>query len=72
LIGSRKNGNCFVEQKNYASARKIIGYGRLSGEKGIAALQTARSAYDNLLNCFYPWPKTDFKRTARFKNQENL
>jgi transposase InsO family protein len=36
---SRKNDNCFVEQKNYVSVRKIVGYGRFSGEKGVAALQ---------------------------------
>jgi hypothetical protein len=37
LTGSRKNGNCFIEQKNYASARKIIGYGRLSGEMALVS-----------------------------------
>ena len=29
----KKNDNCWVEQKNYASVRKIVGYGRYSGEK---------------------------------------
>jgi hypothetical protein len=54
---NRKNDNCFVEQKNYASVRKIVGYGRFSGEKGAAALQAVYSAYDSLLNCFYPCQK---------------
>jgi hypothetical protein len=54
---NRKNDNCFVEQKNYASVRKIVGYGRFSDEKGIAALQAVYSSYDNLLNYFYPCQK---------------
>jgi hypothetical protein len=36
--GSRKNDNCYVEQKNGASVRKIVGYARFCGDKGIAAL----------------------------------
>jgi transposase InsO family protein len=55
--GNRKNDNCFVEQKNYASVRKIVGYKRFSDEKGVAALQAVYSSYDNLLNYFYPCQK---------------
>jgi len=54
---NRKNDNCFVEQKNYASVRKIVGYMRFCNDKGIAALQDVYSAYDNLLNYFYPCQK---------------
>jgi len=54
---NRKNDNCFVEQKNYASVRKTVGYLRFSGDKGIAALHNVYSAYDNLLNFFYPCQK---------------
>jgi transposase InsO family protein len=54
---NRKNDNCFVEQKNYASVRKIVGYGRFSGDRGIAALQAVYSSYDKLLNFFYPSQK---------------
>jgi hypothetical protein len=54
---NRKNDYCFVEQKNYASVRKIVGYRRFLGEKDVAALQTVYSAYDNLLNYFYPCQK---------------
>jgi hypothetical protein len=54
---NRKNDNCFVEQKNYASVRKIVGYGRFAGEKGVAALGAVYAHYDNLLNYFYPCQK---------------
>jgi transposase InsO family protein len=58
---NRKNDNCFVEQKNYASVRKIVGYKRFSDEKGVAALQAVYSSYDNLLNYFYPCQKLTSK-----------
>lgn len=51
--GSKKNDNCFVEQKNGASVRKIVGYARYSGDKGIAALQAVYDHYDKLLNYIY-------------------
>ena len=54
---NRKNDNCFVEQKNYASVRKIVGYMRFCDDKGLTALQDVYSAYDNLLNYFYPCQK---------------
>jgi hypothetical protein len=59
---NRNNDHWFVEQKNYASVRKTVGYGRLSGEKGVAALQSVYSAYDNLLNYFYPCQKLISKK----------
>jgi len=64
---NRKNDNCFVEQKNYASVRKIVGYLRFSDEKGLAALQDVYSAYDNLLNYFYPCQKLLAKERAGSK-----
>ena len=51
--GSKKNDNCFVEQKNGATVRKQIGYLRYSGDKGVAALQAVYTHYDNLFNFFY-------------------
>jgi hypothetical protein len=54
---SRKNDNCYVEQKNWATARKIVGYARFSGEKGVNALQNVYIHYDRLLNFFYPCQK---------------
>jgi len=55
--GSKKNDNCFVEQKNWASVRKIVGYARFCGDKGVAALQDIYNHYDRLLNFFYPCQK---------------
>ena len=55
--GGKKNDNCFVEQKNWASVRKIVGYARFCGDKGVAALQDIYDHYDKLLNFFYPCQK---------------
>jgi hypothetical protein len=54
---TKKNDNCYVEQKNYASVRKIVGYGRFCGDKGVAALAEVYAHYDMLLNYFYPCQK---------------
>ena len=50
---SKKNDNCFVEQRNGATVRKHIGYLRYCGDKGVAALQAVYTHYDNLFNFFY-------------------
>jgi hypothetical protein len=55
--GNKKNDNCFVEQKNWASVRKIVGYARFSGDKGAQALQDIYTHYDRLFNFFYPGRK---------------
>ncbi|GHV73082.1 integrase [Spirochaetia bacterium] len=54
---THKNDNCYVEQKNYATVRKIVGYARYEGDEGVAALQAVYSAYDPLLNLYYPCMK---------------
>ena len=54
---NKKNDNCFVEQKNWASVRKIVGYARFCDEKGVKALQDVYAHYDKLLNFFYPCQK---------------
>jgi len=54
---NKKNDNCFVEQKNWASVRKIVGYARFCDEKGVKALQDVYTHYDKLLNFFYPCQK---------------
>jgi transposase InsO family protein len=64
---SKKNDNCFVEQKNGASVRKIVGYARFSGEKGLAALQSVFDHYDRLLNFFYPCLKLIAKERVNSK-----
>ena len=50
---TKKNDNCYVKQKNYASVRKIVGYARFCGDKGIAALTEVYAHYNMLLNYFY-------------------
>ena len=54
---TKKNDHCYVEQKNYASVRKIVGYARFGGDKGVSALTDVYVHYDNLLNYFYPCQK---------------
>jgi hypothetical protein len=55
--GDKKNDNCFVEQKNANTVRKIVGYARFAQDKGVAALQQVYCRYDQLLNFFYPCQK---------------
>jgi len=55
--GNKKNDNCFVEQKNWASVRKIVGYARFCDDVGVQALQAVYTHYDRLLNFFYPCQK---------------
>ena len=54
---TKKNDHCYVEQKNYASVRKIVGYGRFCDDNGVAALAEVYAHYDTLLNYFYPCQK---------------
>jgi hypothetical protein len=64
---SKKNGNCFVEQKNGATVRKHVGYLRYSGDKGVAALQAVYTHYDRLFNFFYSARKLVSKERAGSK-----
>jgi transposase InsO family protein len=64
---SKKNDNCFVEQKNGDTVRKIIGYMRFHGDKGVAALQDVYSHYDRLFNFFYPGRKMVSKERSGAK-----
>jgi len=50
----RKNDNCFVEQKNAHTVRKVIGYGRYCGDAGVTAIQDVYTHSDRLRNFFYP------------------
>jgi transposase InsO family protein len=54
---THKNDNCYVEQKNYATVRKIVGYFRYQEAAGVAALQAVYDAYNPLLNLYYPCMK---------------
>jgi hypothetical protein len=51
------NDNCYVEQKNFATVRKIVGYFRYEGEEARDALQAVWDVYDLLLNLYYPCMK---------------
>jgi hypothetical protein len=53
----RKNDNCFVEQKNDAVVRHLVGYARFEGDDATAALKAVYDAYRPLLNLFYPCTK---------------
>jgi hypothetical protein len=64
---SKKNDNCFVEQKNGATVRKQIGRLRHSGDKGVAALQAVYTHYDRLFNYFYTGRKLISKERAGAK-----
>jgi len=64
---SKKNDNCFVEQKNGHTVRKQIGYMRHSGDKGVAALQAVYTHYDNLFNFFYTGRKLVSKERVKAK-----
>jgi len=68
---SKKNDNCFVEQRNGATVRKQIGYLRYCGDKGVAALRDVYSHYDNLFNFFYPGRKLVSKERVGAKNKKN-
>jgi hypothetical protein len=50
----RKNGNCFVEQKNGGVVRKTVGYARFEGQKAFEALSDVYRYLNPLLNYFYP------------------
>jgi hypothetical protein len=54
---THKNDNCYVEQKNYATVRKVVGYARYEDDAGVTALQAVYDAYDPLLNLYYPCMK---------------
>jgi hypothetical protein len=54
---SKKNDNCFVEQKNGATVRKQVGYLRYCGDNGVAALQNVYTHYDRLFNFCCPGRK---------------
>jgi len=64
---SKKNDNCFVEQRNGATVRRQVGYLRHCGDKGVAALQDVYSHYDNLFNFFYPCRKVISKERSGAK-----
>src|SRR5260370_13878632 len=49
-----KNDQCFVEQKNGAIVRQVIGYGRLEGERAYRQLGEVYQALRLYVNGFQP------------------
>jgi hypothetical protein len=57
----KKNDNCHVEQKNFDTIRKLIGYARYSTPRMIDTLNQLYTIHGLLLNYFYPSQKLIFK-----------
>jgi len=53
----KKNDNCHVEQKNFDTVRKLVGYARYSTPEMIAVLNELYAVHGLLLNYFYPSQK---------------
>jgi hypothetical protein len=53
----RKNDNCYVEQKNFDTVRKLVGYYRYCGEQAVGALNELYLTHGLLLNYVYPSQK---------------
>lgn len=53
----KKNDNCYVEQKNFDTVRKLVGYARYSSQEMLETLNTLYEAHGLLLNYFYPSQK---------------
>jgi hypothetical protein len=59
---SLKNDQCFVEQKNGAIVRQIVGYDRLVGEQAYRQLTELYRALRLYVNCFQPSMKLQAKQ----------
>jgi len=53
----KKNDNCYVEQKNFDTIRKLVGYARYSSQEMLETLNVLYEAHGLLLNYFYPSQK---------------
>ena len=58
----RKNDNCYVEQKNFDTVRKLVGYVRYTTQEEVDALNQLYRVHGLLLNYFYPSQKLIEKR----------
>lgn len=57
----RKNDNCYVEQKNFDTIRKIVGYGRISSPEALTVLNNLYRVHGLLQNYFLPSQKLTSK-----------
>lgn len=53
----RKNDNCYVEQKNFDTVRKLVGYFRYESEEVVGLMNQLYIAHGLLLNYFVPSQK---------------
>ncbi len=53
----KKNDNCYVEQKNFDTVRKLVGYARYSTQPMLETLNQVYHIHGLLLNYFYPSQK---------------
>jgi len=53
----KKNDNCHVEQKNFDTIRKLVGYARYSTQEMLTTLNDLYAVHGLLLNYFYPSQK---------------
>jgi len=53
----RKNDNCYVEQKNYDTVRKIVGYARYDTQEALDTLNQLYRTHSLLQNYMYPSQK---------------
>jgi len=58
----RKNDNCWVEQKNFDTIRKLVGYARYSSPEAVAALNALYRVHGLLQNYVLPSQKLLEKR----------
>jgi hypothetical protein len=70
----RKNDNCFVEQKNWSVARRLVGYGRYDRPSQVELLNRLYRCYGLYVNFFLPVMKLKEKvrvgsRTKRVYDQ---
>ena len=60
----KKNDNCHVEQKNFDTIRKLVGYARYSTQEMLETLNKLYEVHGLLLNYFYPSQKLVSKTRA--------
>jgi len=53
----KKNDNCYIEQKNFDTIRKLVGYARYSSQEMLETLNELYRVHGLLLNYFYPSQK---------------
>ena len=70
----RKNDNCYVEQKNFDTVRKLVGYARFTTSEAVEALNKLYRVQGQLQNFIYPSQKLikKVRRGAKVVKQYDL